>query len=78
MNLDESIELLRIVSGIPVNHSAKHPELRIIHNMSNGYTLHIKVQQIDTEYRKNLNKIVESLNLEISEETGYLLVFKQR
>ena len=77
MNLDESIELLRFVSAIPVNHSAKHPELRIFHNMSNGYTLHVEVQQIDTEYRKHLNKIVESLNLAIREENGYLIIFRR-
>jgi len=77
MNLYESIELLRVVSAIPVNESANRPELRIFHNMGKGYTLHIKAQQFDTEYRKHLNKIVESLNLAIREENGYLIIFRR-
>ena len=77
MNLNESIELLGFVSAIPLNESANRPELRIFHNMSKGYTLHVKAQQVDTEYRKNLNKIAESLNLAIREEKGWLIIFRQ-
>ena len=77
MKLNESIELLRIVSVIPFKESAIRPELRIFHNMIKGYTLYIKALQVDTEYRKHLNKIVESLKLAIREEKDYLIIFRQ-
>jgi len=77
MNLKESIELLRLVSEIPVNKSAQRPELRIFHNIGKGYNLHIKAAQVHTEYRKHLDKIVESLNLAIREEKGYLIIFRR-
>jgi len=77
MNLNESIKLLKLVSLIAINESANSPELRIFHNMSKGYTLHVKAQQVDTEYRKNLDKIAKSLNLTIREENGWLIIFRQ-
>lgn len=77
MKLNESIKLLKRISLIPTSESAKRPELRIFHNMSKGYTLHINIQQLDTEYRKNLGKIVESLNLSIREEDCWLIIFRQ-
>jgi len=77
MNLDEAIELLSAVSAIPVKDSAKCPEIGIFHNIGKGYNLHIKAAQVDTEYRKHLDKIVESLNLAIREEKGYLIIFRR-
>ena len=77
MNLNESIELLKVVSTIPVGKSAKRPELRIFHNMSRGYTLRVKAQQVDKEYREHLDKIAKSLNLAVRKEKEWLIVFTQ-
>jgi hypothetical protein len=79
MNLDEAIELLRIVSAIPVKESAKRPEIRIVHVigevMGEDYTLRIEKNEVDADYRNHLNKIVESKKLEIREWKRYLIIY---
>jgi hypothetical protein len=36
MNLDEAVELLKVVSAIPVKDSAKRPEICIFNNIGEG------------------------------------------
>jgi hypothetical protein len=81
MNLDEAVELLRVVSAIPVKKSAKHPEIRIAQAvgevMAKGYTLRIEKKQTDADYRNHLAKIVESRKLESLESKRYLIVYRK-
>jgi hypothetical protein len=80
MNLDEAVELLKIVSEIPVKKSAKHPEIRIVHAvgevMAKGYTLRIEKNSAGADYRNHLNEIVESKKLAIRESEGYLIIYR--
>ena len=74
MNLDEAVELLRTVSAIPLKEPAKHPEIRIFHNIGEGYTLRIKTEAVNAEYRNHLKEIVESSRLTIRESKHYLII----
>ena len=80
MNLDKAVELLRIVSAIPVKKSAKNPEIRIVHAvgevMAKGYTLCIEKNSAEAEYRSHLNEIVESKKLAIRESERYLIIYR--
>ena len=46
MNLDEAVELLKVVSAIPMKKHVKRPEVRIVHALgeviAKGYTLHVE------------------------------------
>jgi hypothetical protein len=81
MNLDEAVELLRVVSAIPVKESAKRPKICIIHTigevMSEGYTLRIQKKLTDADYRNHLNRITESEKLEIRESKKYLIIYDE-
>jgi hypothetical protein len=81
MNLHEAVELLRVVSAIPVRKSAKHPELRIVHAvgdvMAKGYTVRIEKNLADADYRSQLARIVESRELEILDSERYLIVYRK-
>ena len=63
MNLDEAIELLKVVSAIPIEDSAKSPKIRIFYKEGEGYTLGIKAHAANTDYRRYLDEIVKSRNL---------------
>lgn len=80
MNLDEVVELLTVVSAIPVKKSAKHPEIRIVHAIgrvnAKHYTLRIEKNSTDTDYRNHLNKIAESKKLAIRESERYLIIYR--
>ena len=78
MNLDEAIELLKVVSAIPIEDSAKSPKIRIFYKEGEGYTLGIKAHVANTEYRRYLGEIVKSRNLGITVSKGYLLVYGYR
>jgi hypothetical protein len=81
MNLDEAVELLKVVSAIPVKKSAKRPEIRIVHAIgevnSKAYTLRIKKNSADADYRNHLNEIVESKKLAIGESKRYLIIYRK-
>jgi hypothetical protein len=81
MNLDEAVELLRVVSAIPVKKSTKYPEIRIVRAigevMSKGYTLRIEKDLADADYRNHLNRIVESKNLAIRESERHLIIYRK-
>ena len=81
MNLDEAVELLRVVSAIPVKKSAKRPEIRIVHAvgevMAKGYTVRIEKKLTDADYRNQLSRIVESRELEILDSEPYLIVYRK-
>ena len=81
MNLDEAVELLRVLSAISVGKSAKHPEIRIAHAvgevMAKGYTVRIEKNLTDSDYRNHLARIVESRELEILELERYLIVYRR-
>ena len=81
MNLDEAVELLRVVSAIPMKKSAKHPEIRIVHVIGEvvggGYTLRIEKNPVDADYRNHLNRIIESKKLEILESKKYLIIYDE-
>jgi hypothetical protein len=80
MNLDEAVELLRVVSAIPVKKSAKNPEIAIVHTvgevMAKNYTLRIEKNPADSDYRNHLNEIVESRKLAIRESERYLIIYR--
>jgi hypothetical protein len=78
MNLNEAIELLRVVSAIPVKDSARNPKIRIFFKEGEGYTLGIKARAVNAEYRRYLGEIVKSRNLGINVSKGYLLVYGYR
>jgi hypothetical protein len=81
MKLDEAVELLRVVSAIPVNKSAKHPEIRVVHAigevMAKGYTLRIEKKLATADYRSHLNRIAESRKLAILESKRHLVVYRK-
>jgi hypothetical protein len=78
MNLAEAVELLRVVSAIPVRDSAKHSEIRIIHTIgevnAEDYTLRVKKNNADADYRNHLDRIAESNKLAIRESELYLIL----
>lgn len=78
MNLDEAIELLKVVSAIPVKETAKNPKIRIFYHEGKGYTLGIKANAVNAEYRRYLDEIVKSRSLGITASKGYLLVYGYR
>ena len=75
MNLNEAIELLRVVSAIPIKDSAKKPKIRVFYKEWEGYTLGVKVSLVNAEYRNYLDEIVKSRDLRIAELEGYLMVY---
>jgi hypothetical protein len=81
MNLDEAVELLKVISAIPVKKSAKRPEMRIVRAVgevtAKGYTLRIEKKLADTDYRNHLNEIVESQKLAIRESKHYLIIYRK-
>lgn len=81
MNLAESVELLKVVSAIPVRDSAKRPEIRIVHTIgevnAKGYTLRVKKNIADADYRNHLNRIAESNKLAIRESELYLILYSR-
>jgi hypothetical protein len=77
MNLNEAIELLKVVSAIPVMDSAKQPKIRIFYKQGEGYTLGIKTP-LANEYRGYLNEIAKARKLGITESMGYLMVYGYR
>jgi hypothetical protein len=81
MKLDEAVELLRVVSAIPVREAAKHPEIRVVHAigevMAKGYTLRIEKKLANADYRSQLNRIVESRKLAILESKRHLVVYRE-
>jgi hypothetical protein len=81
MKLDEAVELLKVVSAIPVRESAKHPEIRVVHAigevMAKGYTLRIEKKLANADYRSQLNRIVESRKLAILESKRHLVVYRE-
>lgn len=78
MNLNDAIELLKVVSAIPVKDSTKNPKIRIFYKEGEGYTLGIKANLVNAVYRSYLGEIVKSRNLGILESKGYLLVYGYR
>ena len=81
MNLDKAVELLKVVSTIPLKKSAKRPEVRIVRAigevMARGYTLTIEKRSTDADYRKHLGEIAESKKLAILESERYLIVYRK-
>jgi hypothetical protein len=75
MNLNEAVELLRVVSKIPVKNLVKHPEIRIFHEIGEGYTLRVKTASVNADYRNHLNGIVESRKLGIRESKRYIIIY---
>ena len=78
MNLNDAIDLLRVVSAIPFKDSAKNPKIRIFYKEGEGYTLSIKASLVNAEYRYYLDEIVKSRYLGITESQGYLMVYGYR
>lgn len=81
MNLDEAVELLKVVSAIPVKESAKHPEIRIVHAIgevvAEGYTLRVEKDSVEADYRNHLDRIADSYKLGIRESKHYLILYSQ-
>jgi len=81
MNLNEAVELLKVVSAIPVKKSVKHPEISVVHDVgevtAKAYTLHIEKNSADSDYRNHLEEIVESKKLAIRESERYLIIYRK-
>ena len=81
MNLEEVVELLKVVSPIPVKKSAKRPETRVVRAIgevtAKGYTLRVEKKSADADYRNHLNEIVESNKLAILESKRYLIIYRK-
>jgi hypothetical protein len=75
MNLAEAVELLSVVSAIPVKNPLKSPEICIFFNQGEGYTLRIKRHLVNADYRKHLDEIVESRKLGFRESKRYLIIY---
>ena len=75
MNLNEAVELLRVVSEIPVKDSVKRPEIRIFHEIGKGYTLRVKTASVNADYLNHLNRIAESRKLGIRESKRYIVIY---
>ncbi len=75
MNLNEAIELLRVVTDFKFNVSEKKPDFTIYDNQSEGYVLCVKADLVSEEYRKYIERIVESRKLRIRESEGYLRIY---
>ena len=81
MNLDEAVELLKVVSAIPMKKHVKRPEVRIVHALgeviAKGYTLHVEKRPAAPDYLKDLNEIVESNKLTIRESENCLIIYRK-
>jgi len=81
MNLDKAVELLKVISTIPVGNLAKHPEVRIVRAtgevMAKGYILSIEKKSADVDYRNHLSEIAKSQKLEILESERYLILYRK-
>ena len=81
MNLDEAVDLLRIISAIPLKGSAKRPEIRIVRAigevMSKGYTLRIDKKPVNVDYLNHLNKMAQSKNVAIHESKLCLIIHRK-
>jgi hypothetical protein len=75
MILAKAIELLKVVSTIPIKEQNKYPEIRIFHSIGDDYTLHITTELLTTEFRKQLLKIADSHKLGIRESNNYLIIY---
>ena len=75
MNLAETVELLSFLSEIPIRDSAKYPEIHILHNVGEGYTLHITAESLNPEFRSQLTEIIEACKLRIRESNHYLIIY---
>ena len=75
MNLAEAVELLSFLSEIPIRDSAKYPEIRILHNVGEGYTLHITTESLNQEFRSQIAEIIEARKLKIRESNHYLIIY---
>ena len=80
MNLDEAVELLKVVSAIAVKKHVKRPEIRIVPALgeviAKGYTLHVEKRPAAADYLKELIEIVESNRLAIRESKSYLIIYR--
>ena len=80
MNLDEAVELLKVVSAIPVKKHVKHPEIRIVPALgeviAKGYTVYVEKRPVAADYLKKLNEIVEFNKLAIRESKSYLIIYR--
>jgi hypothetical protein len=81
MNLDEAVELLKVISTIPMAKSGKSPEIRIVRAtgdvMAKGYTLAIEKKSADVDYRNHLDEIAESKKLAVLESDYYLILYRK-
>ena len=81
MNLDKAVELLKVISTIPVGNLAKHPEVRIVRAtgevMARGYTLSIEKKSADVDYRNHLSEIAKSQKLTILESERHLILYRK-
>jgi hypothetical protein len=75
MNLGKAIELLKILTACSPESKVKIPEIRIVFNHGERYTLHIKARSVRPEYRKYLDEIMESHKLGIRESKRYLIIY---
>ena len=75
MNFNEAVELLEVVSDFHFKSSEEKPDFCVYDNQNQGYTLCVKAQLINEEYRNYLKEIVESRELRIRESEGYLIIY---
>jgi hypothetical protein len=75
MNLEEAIELLKILTACSPESTVRLREIRIFFKHGEGYTLRIKARSVSPEYRKEIDEIVKSRKLAIRESKRYLIIY---
>jgi len=81
MNLDKAVELLKVVSTIPMGQSAKRPDVCIVRAtgevMAKGYTLNIEKNSANVDYRNRLSEIAKSQKLAILESDRHIILYRK-
>ena len=64
-----------MVSDFNFKKSEEKPDFCIYDNQNQGYTLCVKADLVNAEYRKYIKAIVKSRRLGIRESDGYLTIY---
>ncbi len=75
MNLIRAIELLDTVSNFQFKDSEKRPTVSIFGTQAEGYSVCIKTNLVNEEYRTYIEEIAKSRTLRMKGSEGYLVIY---
>ena len=75
MNLNQAVELLKILSAFPSRKTAMPTEIQIAFYQGEGYILRIHSHLIGEEFRGHLEGAVKLSKLLKRESNGYLVIY---